>query len=106
MDLFFLYVLFLILKKILKKLGEAHQSLRLLSGSMDRTMIIWEYCSDSGLWENRVRVGELGGNSLGFYGGLFGPEGKYILAHGYNGTFHLWKKKNTENESKSDLKEF
>jgi hypothetical protein len=42
----------------------------------------------------QVHVGEMGGNVLGFYGGLFGDDGTAILAHGYNGAFHLWKKTN------------
>ncbi|KAL6070511.1 Elongator subunit elp2 [Balamuthia mandrillaris] len=71
--------------------GMAHQPLALLSASMDRTMMIWRPDSASGLWLNEVRVGELGGNTLGFYGGLWSPRGSLILAHGYNGAFHLWK---------------
>jgi len=52
----------------------------------------------------------MGGNTLGFYGGvflsiieyvwvlifgtgLFSPDGSSILAFGYNGAFHLWAKK-------------
>jgi elongator complex protein 2 len=34
----------------------------------------------------------MGGNILGYYGGLFSPDGNSILAHGYNGAFHLWSK--------------
>lgn len=40
----------------------------------------------------QVRVGDVGGNSLGLYGAVFAPDGNYILAHGYQGSFHLWKK--------------
>lgn len=40
----------------------------------------------------QVRVGEVGGNTLGLYGGVFGPHGDLILAHGYQGAFHLWKR--------------
>ena len=36
-------------------------------------------------------MGDVGGNSLGLYGAVFAPDGKYILAHGYQGSFHLWK---------------
>lgn len=67
----------------------------LLSASMDRTMAIWRPDPDTGVWFNDVRVGEMGGNTLGFFGGLFGPEGLHILAHGYNGAFHLWKRQST-----------
>ena len=41
---------------------------------------------------SQVRVGEVGGNTLGLYGGVFGPRGDLILAHGYQGAFHLWKR--------------
>lgn len=38
----------------------------------------------------QVRVGEVGGGNLGFLGGLFSPDGQAVLAHGYQGAFHLW----------------
>lgn len=37
-----------------------------------------------------MRVGEVGGNTLGFYGGLISPGGQLILAHDYQGGLHLW----------------
>ena len=46
-----------------------------------------------------MRVGEVGGNTLGLYGGLFSPGGHYILAHDYQGAFHLWgKEKRTSSD--------
>ena len=70
-----------------------HQPLSLLSASMDRSMMIWKP-EDlfGGIWTNEIHVGEVGGNTLGFFGGVFSPEGNAILANGYNGAFHLWKK--------------
>lgn len=38
----------------------------------------------------KVRVGDVGGNSLGFFGGLFSPRGQSILAHGCQGAFNQW----------------
>lgn len=71
---------------------DSHQTMKLLSSSMDKTMIIWEPTEImDGMWTETVRVGEVGGNSLGFYGCKFGPDGLHILAHGYQGTFHIWK---------------
>ncbi|KAF9822433.1 hypothetical protein SFRURICE_017708 [Spodoptera frugiperda] len=70
---------------------------RLLSSSLDKTVIIWEPESSpskgegDGVWVERVRVGEVGGNGLGFYGSKFGPGGNSFLAHGYNGSFHIWR---------------
>ena len=37
-------------------------------------------------------MGEVGGNTLGFYGGLISPCGLLIFAHDYQGGFHLWGK--------------
>eukprot|EP00249_Psilotum_nudum_P012407 c23766_g1_i3 orf=377-2911(+) len=67
-----------------------HQPLSVLSASMDRTMMIWEPDSRSGLWMNVVTVGELGHSALGFFGGLWSPEGDTILAHAFSGSFHMW----------------
>ncbi|KAI9553395.1 hypothetical protein GHT06_021298 [Daphnia sinensis] len=64
--------------------------LRLLSCSMDKTMTIWGVDSSSGIWFDQVRVGEIGGNTLGLYGCRFGNQGTSILAHGYQGALHLW----------------
>ena len=36
-------------------------------------------------------MGEVGGNTLGLYGAIFSPCGNQILAHGYQGAFHLWR---------------
>ncbi|XP_076360831.1 elongator complex protein 2 isoform X2 [Tachypleus tridentatus] len=74
------------------------QPMRLLSSSMDKTMILWEPDEESGVWLEKVRVGEVGGNTLGFYGGVFSPDGNSILAHGYHGAFHLWHY-NSESDS-------
>ncbi|XP_060597873.1 elongator complex protein 2-like [Ruditapes philippinarum] len=70
--------------------GKQHQEMCLLSVSMDKTMILWEPESESGVWTEQMRVGEVGGNTLGLYGGMFGCHGDAILAHGYQGAFHQW----------------
>lgn len=44
----------------------------------------------------------MGGNTLGLYGGIFGPRGDLILAHGYQGAFHLWKRTAEKSSSFSD----
>ena len=67
-----------------------HQPYILLSASMDKTMIVWQPDKESGIWIESARVGEVGGGTLGFYGGLFGPRGDFIIAHGYQGAFHIW----------------
>ena len=39
----------------------------------------------------KARAGDIGGNTLGFYGATFDQKGKNIVAHGYQGALHLWK---------------
>uniref|UniRef100_A0A8C7GJN2 Elongator complex protein 2 n=1 Tax=Oncorhynchus kisutch TaxID=8019 RepID=A0A8C7GJN2_ONCKI len=70
--------------------GDQHQSLSLLSASMDKTMILWAQEEGSGVWVEQVRVGEVGGNTLGFYGCQMSPDGSMILAHAFHGALHLW----------------
>ncbi|XP_030846506.1 elongator complex protein 2 isoform X2 [Strongylocentrotus purpuratus] len=72
--------------------GKYHQPLCLLSASMDKTMIIWRFDDQNAMWIDEVRVGEVGGNTLGLYGCQFSPDGEAILSHGYQGAFHLWTK--------------
>ena len=90
--------------------------LQLLSSSMDKTVILWRPDPASGVWMEevqnfnrtsqkfwhesdllmvsllivQVRVGGVGGNTLGFYGCLISPGGRLILAHDYQGGLHLW----------------
>lgn len=71
--------------------GKFIQPLKLLSSSLDKTAIIWEFRSNTGTWSETTRVGDVGGNSLGLYGGKFGPNGSSILTYGYDGSFHMWK---------------
>uniref|UniRef100_A0A8K9XER1 Elongator complex protein 2 n=1 Tax=Oncorhynchus mykiss TaxID=8022 RepID=A0A8K9XER1_ONCMY len=70
--------------------GDQHQALSLLSASMDKTMILWAQEEGSGVWVEQVRVGEVGGNTLGFYGCQMSPDGSMILAHAFHGALHLW----------------
>ncbi|XP_023017207.1 elongator complex protein 2 [Leptinotarsa decemlineata] len=70
------------------------KSLQLLSSSIDKSMIIWELDTGSDVWQEKLRVGEVGGNTLGFYGGVFSPKGDKILAHSYRGAFHIWRDSN------------
>ncbi|KAE8688015.1 Elongator complex protein 2 [Hibiscus syriacus] len=58
---------------------------------MDKTMMIWQPEKKTGIWMNAVTVGELSHCALGFYGGHWSPDARSILAHGYGGSFHMWK---------------
>ncbi|KAG0458283.1 hypothetical protein HPP92_023440 [Vanilla planifolia] len=68
-----------------------HQPMSILSASMDKTMMIWRPEKNTGIWLNMVTVGELSHTALGFYGGQWAPDGTSILAHGYGGSFHIWR---------------
>ncbi|XP_061521283.1 elongator complex protein 2 isoform X2 [Phycodurus eques] len=70
--------------------GERQQRLGLLSASMDKTMILWTPDQASGVWMEQVRVGEVGGNTLGFFGCQMSPDASMILAHAFHGALHLW----------------
>ena len=81
----------------------------ILSASMDKSMVLWTFDEHQKMFIDRVnrrrsnsiqwtflfslqgRVGEIGGNTLGFYGCTFSPCGSFILGHGYEGALHLWK---------------
>ncbi|KAG0342500.1 Elongator subunit elp2 [Podila horticola] len=76
--------------------GKYYQPMALLSASTDKSMMIWKPDETTGVWVNNTQVGEVGGNTIGFYGGLFGPDGRWILAYGYNGAFHIWKNEGNE----------
>uniref|UniRef100_S4RVI8 Elongator complex protein 2 n=1 Tax=Petromyzon marinus TaxID=7757 RepID=S4RVI8_PETMA len=70
--------------------GKRSQPMNLLSASMDKTMIIWSPDEETGVWLEKVRVGEVGGNTLGFLGCQFSAEGTAIIAHAFHGALHLW----------------
>lgn len=83
--------------------GVVTQPLQLLTSSMDRTMMIWEPHAESGIWIDKVRMGEFGGLSglfgqMGYFGGYFAPGGTMVMGHGYHGSFHLWKYETETNE--------
>ncbi|KAM0953126.1 putative transcription factor WD40-like family [Dioscorea sansibarensis] len=76
-----------------------HQPMSILSASMDKKMMIWRPEKTTGIWINEVTVGELSHSALGFYGGHWALDGDSILAHGFGGSFHLWKNTGIEHEN-------
>ncbi len=60
---------------------------------MDKALLVWRPDTDTGIWMEDSRLGEVGGNTQGFYGGMFGPRGETILAHSFHGAFYLWARK-------------
>ena len=77
------------------------QPLTLISASMDKTLVVWTYNEENSVWIDVARAGDIGGNTLGFYGATFDPTANYIIAHGYQGALHLWKR-NLEDQTKSE----
>lgn len=67
------------------------QPLVLLSASIDKTLVVWKYDESNNIWIDQARAGDIGGNTLGFYGATFDQKGENIVAHGYQGALHLWK---------------
>ena len=51
---------------------------QLLTASMDKTMMIWQE-EEQEVWLEQVRVGEVGGNTLGFLGAQWSRDGNSIL---------------------------
>ena len=75
---------------------------RLLSSSYDNSLIIWtpsfsSSTSKDGIWVPAHRFGSIGGRSLGFYGAIWGQDGKSVLASGWSGGWEKWK-----SEAKND----
>jgi elongator complex protein 2 len=66
------------------------QELKLVSASADKSIIIWSFDPESGVWYNQVRLGDVGGTVLGYYGALVLPGGTRLLAHGYHGALQAW----------------
>uniref|UniRef100_A0A1I7ZGL4 Elongator complex protein 2 n=1 Tax=Steinernema glaseri TaxID=37863 RepID=A0A1I7ZGL4_9BILA len=70
---------------------------RLLSASIDKCLIVWEPSEGgSGVWLEKVRVGEVGGQAVGYYGGIFANEGSRIVGHSYFGGIYVWHPENEE----------
>ena len=66
------------------------EELKLVSASADKSIIIWSFDQESGVWYNQVRLGDVGGTVLGYYGALVLPGGNRLLAHGYHGALQAW----------------
>lgn len=70
--------------------GTCIQPEKLLSASMDKTVIVWSPEKESGVWLENARLGDIGGSTLGFYGARFGPQGMSILASSSHGGLYMW----------------
>lgn len=60
--------------------------------SFDHTIILWSPDPGSGgVWLERARLGNVGGEALGFLGGAIGPDGRSVVAHSHQGSLSLWQ---------------
>lgn len=61
----------------------------IMTCSIDKSIIIW-YQGEDGVWMDTHRIGEMGGGNLGFLGAKIALNGKAIVAHGFQGSLHIW----------------
>ncbi|KAJ1674314.1 Elongator subunit elp2 [Spiromyces aspiralis] len=69
---------------------------KLLTASADQSAIVWYPDPNVGVWSSEARLGEVGGATGGFLGADWNTSGTAVLANGYHGTFHLWRKRTDE----------
>lgn len=69
--------------------------LSIISASMDKTLAIWQQGESDGIWTESARLGDVGGNTLGFYGCLPSPDGSTLMAYSFHGAFHRWNYDNS-----------
>jgi elongator complex protein 2 len=67
----------------------------LLSTASDNSLVIWSP-SSQGIWVPSHRFGAIGGRGLSFYGAIWGPGGKSVMASGWNGGWERWLKTGDE----------
>lgn len=73
-----------------------HQPMSLVSASADKSILVWNPDLHSESWIPKHRVGEVGGTTLGFYGGAFSTDGQTLFSNGYNGAIHIWTLNNEQ----------
>ena len=74
------------------------------SKTEDRSIILWEpeyNNNEEGVWFEKTRMGEVGGNREGFFTAKFGPTKDKIIATSYQGGLHLWHLKGDNWEPQS-----
>ncbi|KAJ2485141.1 Elongator subunit elp2 [Coemansia sp. RSA 2320] len=64
----------------------------LVSASADSSVIVWAADADAGVWSSVARLGEAGGAVLGLLGAAMSPSGRMVVAHGYQGSLHMWRR--------------
>ena len=74
-----------------------------MTASLDKSVVIWKDNGNDDVWTEEARVGEIGGNNMGFFGCCFPASSRtsdkllqHFSAYSYNGSLHFWKKSNTD----------
>ncbi|CEF65500.1 Elongator complex protein 2 [Strongyloides ratti] len=70
--------------------------LAILTCSIDKFIMIWEPLDDRGVWLEEHRLGEIGGQAVGYYGATFGDNGDEVIANSYYGGLYCWKMNENE----------
>ncbi|XP_059615061.1 elongator complex protein 2 [Phlebotomus argentipes] len=65
-------------------------NLKVLSASIDKSAVIWT--QSDGLWLEEVRLGDLGGNQMGFLTAQFGEKCNAVLTQNFQGCLQIWQK--------------
>ncbi|MFH4974324.1 hypothetical protein AB6A40_001033 [Gnathostoma spinigerum] len=77
---------------------------QILTASNDKCVIIWEPTEDGdGIWLEKARMGDVGGQAVGFFGACFSPTGNSILANTYFGGFVMWNRSLDISEADEDI---
>ena len=64
-----------------------------LTTSLDRSMCLWMQDASTGVWTAEARFGSsIAEVAYCLYGGVWGPAGAFVLACGYNGALHMWRR--------------
>ncbi|CAB0013798.1 unnamed protein product [Nesidiocoris tenuis] len=85
--------------KLWKRNALGAADLQLMTFSFDHTIILWSPDPGSGgVWLERARLGNVGGEALGFLGGAIGPDGRSVVAHSHQGSLSLWQLVTSEAE--------
>ena len=64
--------------------------LMLLSSSIDKSVILWKQQGENDIITEELRVGNIGGNNLGFIGSLITEDHRMIIGQSYTGALHVW----------------
>lgn len=83
--------------------------LSVISSSLDKSVVVWEEPEDESggdIWSEKFRVGEIGGNNMGFLGVSFPLNSNSLTrfcAYSYNGSVHLWRLEERNGSWVSDI---